>query len=537
VSAEAQASTAAAAEPRGRARRLDLASGALPLAVLFAAGALISGFTILRRIDPFDEGIALQAARRVMQGQVPYDDFLWAYGPAHPYLLAGLFKAFGVSLLDWRILRIASDAAVALAVFVLARRLTGPWLALLAWLAAACAMAQPTSANPFPEALAFGLWALVAVTGPAEPGRRALLLAGTATALAAAWRLDFAAYAAFAVLVTLALRPGRRAARLATYGAVTALLTLAVYLPFVIAAGPHAAYEGLIGNSAREGSYWRLPFPIHYRGPLPLWPPYDFLKRAKDVLVFYVPLLLLVGMAAAIAATAARAARERVALWLAGGLLAFAVGGLLYLLSRTDDLHTAPLLAVLAPLLAGAAAWLARAPGLRAGAAAALVVLVLLAAYGVSNRLSALFVPPELEPLHVAVADGVEDTPANARALDRVVPLVQRLVPPGGYIYVAPRRSDLVRINDPLLYVLTERDNPLERDFGLQTSPASQASIVRVLRHTRPRAVVRWTDPASSRPEPNRRGRSSGSHILDEYLSSSYRLLERDGFYDVLVPR
>ena len=86
--------------------------------LLLAAGALISGFTILRRIDPFDEGVVLEAARRVMQGQLPHQDFLWAYGPADPYLMAGLFKSFGVSLLDCRILRVVSDAASALAVFI-----------------------------------------------------------------------------------------------------------------------------------------------------------------------------------------------------------------------------------------------------------------------------------------------------------------------------------------------------------------------------------------------------------------------------------
>src|SRR5205085_11696033 len=108
---------------------------------------------------------ALEAARRVMQGQVPHRDFLWAYGPADPYLMAGLFKAFGVSLLDWRILRVVSDAASALAVFVLARRLAGTKLALLAWLAAACAFAQPTSANPQAEAFAFGPLPHVLATG------------------------------------------------------------------------------------------------------------------------------------------------------------------------------------------------------------------------------------------------------------------------------------------------------------------------------------------------------------------------------------
>ena len=67
----------------GMSRRL-----ALPLALFFGA-ALIAGFTALNGIDPFDEGLVLAAARRVTEGQVPYADFTWAYGPAQPYLLAG----------------------------------------------------------------------------------------------------------------------------------------------------------------------------------------------------------------------------------------------------------------------------------------------------------------------------------------------------------------------------------------------------------------------------------------------------------------
>jgi hypothetical protein len=60
-----------------------LRAAAVPLG-LFAGAALISGFTILRELDPFDEGLALQAARRVAGSELPYRDFLWSYGPGQP---------------------------------------------------------------------------------------------------------------------------------------------------------------------------------------------------------------------------------------------------------------------------------------------------------------------------------------------------------------------------------------------------------------------------------------------------------------------
>src|SRR5205814_8460890 len=61
--------------------------------LLFLGGLAISAFTIRRGVEPFDQGLTLQAARRVAEGQVPYRDFLWPYGPADAYLLAGLVKA------------------------------------------------------------------------------------------------------------------------------------------------------------------------------------------------------------------------------------------------------------------------------------------------------------------------------------------------------------------------------------------------------------------------------------------------------------
>ena len=163
--------------------------------------------------------------------------------------------------------------------------------------------------------------------------------------------------------------------------------------------------------------------------------------------------------------------------------------------------------------------------------------LALIVLAGAANRLSALLLPPDLEPVHLAGVPGIRVPPAEAAALPRMVARVQELVPPGEPIYVAPRRSDLVTISDPLIHFLVRRPNVLSRDVSVQALPREQALTVAALRRARPKAVVRWTDPASSRPEPNRRGRPSGSRELDEYLASAYRLDARYGAYDVLVPR
>jgi hypothetical protein len=148
------------------------------IAALWLAAALISGFTLRRYLGPLDEGILMQAATRMANGQWPWRDFSWAYGPGEPLYVMAMGKLFDPSLLWWRVFRVAADATCAVLVWALARP-AGPRWALAAWAAAAVTTAQPTSANPTAPALAFGLGALLlagkrhaAHAGAARPGRK-----------------------------------------------------------------------------------------------------------------------------------------------------------------------------------------------------------------------------------------------------------------------------------------------------------------------------------------------------------------------------
>ena len=311
-----------------------------------------------------------------------------------------------------------------------------------------------------------------------------------------------------------------------------------LYAPFAAAAGIPALWDELVGIAAGDGELWRLPFPIDYDGSLRGWPPSALGEDLKDVLGFYLPLIGLVLCALVLVSFVRRRPGPELA-----GVTVLAAGCVLYLLSRPDELHAQPLivclcaaipLAAAAPTRSGssAAARPGAPPALRTVLAAGLALIVLA---GAANRLSALLLPPDLEPVQLAGVPGIRVPPAEAAALPRLAGKVQELVPAGEPIYVAPRRSDLVTISDPLIHFLVRRPNVLSRDVSVQALPREQARTVAALRRTRPRAIVRWTDPASSRPEPNRRGRPSDSRALDEYLASAYRLDARYGAYDVLV--
>jgi hypothetical protein len=417
---------------------------------------------------------------------------------------------------------VAADATIAVLVWALIRPAAGARWALAGGLAAAVTMAQPTTANPFAAALAFALGAVLA----AARGR--LVAAGLLVALAAFWRPDFGAMAGLAALAAACWSPGDRPARRDIAAVVVAALAAAVllYLPFAVAVGPSRLWASVVTDAFRDGEWWRLPFPLDYDGPLRGWPPRALAEDLKDLLGFYLPALGVLGAGAVAAALALRRRRPDAGL---AGLAVLALGSLVYLASRPDELHVQPLLVCLCALIP-----IIAAPRALRLALTGVLGLILLA--GAANRLSALLLPPELEPVHLAGADGIRVPPPEAAALPRLVARVQALVPPGEPIYVAPRRSDLVTLSDPLIHFLARRPNVLHRDVLLQARPEEQERIVAALRRARPRAIVRWTDPASARPEPNRRGRPSGSRALDEYLAAAYRLDERFGAYDVLVP-
>src|SRR5205085_7697939 len=92
-----------------------------------------------------------------------------------------------------------------------------------------------------------------------------------------------------------------------------------------------------------QGSYWRLPFPIDYHGAL------STAKDAKHLLQFYVPLLLVIALGLVLVELLSRRTRPHP---VTAGLAALGVCDIAYLLSRTDEFHWAPLLVVVAGLIA-----------------------------------------------------------------------------------------------------------------------------------------------------------------------------------------
>jgi hypothetical protein len=483
---------------------------------LFVLAAALGSVAILDEVGPHDEGLVLSAAWRVAEGQLPWRDFWWNYGPGEPVLLGAVWAVLGPSLLWWRILRVLAGAGVA----VLAWRLAGRWGGSPRWaagagVAAAAAMAWPLTPNPNAYALLAGLGALLAARErPAAAGGLAALAGwlrpelGAACALGAAWE----AWAA---------RGGAGGRHAAPRGAaasgsaplrvlaVAAGATLLLWAPFVLAAPDRFATD--VRGFLAVQDLQRLPFPL------------TLSADPNKLLEGTFPALLLAGGAAWLAA--------RRGPW---PLLPVALAGLLYLLGRADEFHLVPLAVVVA---IGAAVAGARAAGSRPWRLALGAAVAVIALHGVERQAVRALNPPALAPVPGGVGDGVRTTAADAAALRTLVPAVRRLGP--GPVFVAPPRFDAVRFGAPLVNVVLRRPNPTRYDVmqpGVVTTDAVQREIVADLRRTRP-TIVRWLAPAAAEREPNGSGRSSGVTLLDDWIAARYEPWLRAGPYLVLRPR
>jgi len=92
----------------------------LRLALVFFGSFLVLFFGMSRRPIVYDEGLILTAAMRVAAGQIPHRDFYANYGPAQFYLIAGLFRLFGETVLIERVFDFFLKALVVTSVFAIA---------------------------------------------------------------------------------------------------------------------------------------------------------------------------------------------------------------------------------------------------------------------------------------------------------------------------------------------------------------------------------------------------------------------------------
>jgi len=109
-------------------RQLERATISL---LFLACLAYLWVFRRFTSLEP-DEGILLQGASRILDGQIPYRDFFSFYTPGSFYLVAALFRLFGNSFLVARSSLAVAGAACSVVTYLLCRRICSRGISVLA---------------------------------------------------------------------------------------------------------------------------------------------------------------------------------------------------------------------------------------------------------------------------------------------------------------------------------------------------------------------------------------------------------------------
>jgi len=110
-----------------------------------------------------------------------------------------------------------------------------------------------------------------------------------------------------------------------------------------------------------------------------------------------------------------------------------------------------------------------------------------------------------------------------SRQYRAIVPLIQNNVAPAQAIYSGTMRHDIFLTNDTLIYFLAERNAATYYwclDAGVTSSAPVQRQMLAELGRGGVAAAVLWTAPMTG--EKNAGGRSSGVHLLDDWLSRDF---------------
>lgn len=522
-----------------------------------------------RQGPPMEEGFMLVFAEQFLHGMVPNKDFLHLYGPGGVWVLAGVFKVFGVSLLTERLMGLAQLLGIIFGIFCLARA-WGRTLATVAAVITALIIIPPIglAALAWNGAIAFGLFGILAgvaaTRARTERGARGLaLVSGALFGAAILYRPDLVLGVGLAAVVLAPrLRRGLRARFLGAGAAVLSLFAVQVAM-----AGLDNSVRGMILDPVfhlRGGRHLPLPPSWHaFDGFLIAtgdndalkWPIPHIASPAELTLWFF---LLLAGVAllAGVSWWLWRRRRDDLRTLTLVLVTAFSLGILPQALQRPDTTHMAWVSCVpfgffpiaLVEIVRARRPTLSWGRGVMYGLAPMLVILYLV----IPNFMIRDYADLSAQTFDVhrksfAIEhDGrlfYYGRPDVPQVLSEILPLANKISKPGDRLFVGTGDLRKTPYSDAFLYFMLPKLTPatyfIEMDPGVANAKGSRlakdvasANIVILSR-----VWDKWVEPNDSRvfgPEtPNEVLKRDFCTVKDDKL---YVLLKRCAHGNAPVP-
>jgi hypothetical protein len=510
-------------------------------------------------LSVYDEGIIAHGALRVFNGEVPYRDFWELYGPAQFWIIAALYKVFGVSLLTERVWDAFIRAMIGLFTYLVASRLASKPLALIAWiLSVAWLLAVGFYGLPLLPTLLFVLIsAYFFIAFLSEPAKtRLLFLSGFTVGISACFRHDIGTYAIFAegalLLVQYLKSPNSNTPDHAA-AASGFMKNISLYFMGVALIGVPVAFYLL----------WKVPFPDLWEQffiyPLTVYPymrylPYPsilepfrslisnlngypmlcFCAPLVDTIPFYFPFFVL-GTAGFLLIKTWLMERhsgsnywdhKRLSILFFIILTGFEFIKSLLRPSYVNLTHVIVLSLILSVIILDEFRRTHRKTIICVGLSLVAMAFYLLGTIHIDVH--ELFPQRGNQPPR---AWNYRIEPDQAAAIK----FIQEHVPENQKIFVGNARHDKVSINDAMFYFLAERRSATKFDLmapGQVTTAEVQNQIINELIDNRIQYVVLVTEWDNSR-EPNKSSESSGIKLLDDFLSAEYTEVVRFGGYTI----
>lgn len=534
--------------------------GTCNLIILFSACFTISLIGMDPRLNPYDEGIILVGADRILAGELPYRDFWTMYGPAQFYVVAALFKIFG----EYAILERVYDIAIRCVTIILCFSLIGQFasrsitlistIAILIMLASIGTYAFPV----FPAVAMAAASAKVLLRRADEPATLlGAFIAGVFTSAAALFRHDLGFYTFVACFVCLIANYCLKTAddpRKSVRQLVRTLAALTIGAVSLV--GPTLAalfynvpvtdlYQNLIAIPSTVYPKVRaLPFPIPWS--IKSGTAAGGIEFARELSI-YIPPLTLLGVVATLLVPLRNAFRNtehrrRCAPVLSAIVFFSALVVLFYIkgLVRVSALHMIQS-TIFSMVLLGVMTRLVRSHSMSGGlilGAVALLATVPLSGftYQLINQIHKNILPDGLvhlcktPPLSRLYCVSVEQDMLS------MANFVRADSSPSERIYVGAGRHDKLFANDVTLYFVAGR-LPVTKwhDLhpGVQTTFEIQTQMISEFEKKAPKTIIldRAYDEVS---EPNESANTSGISVLDSYIEANYFVLYSRNMFSVL---
>jgi hypothetical protein len=547
-------------------RREPLRRTLIEFSSVFLLSCVILFLGMSRRPNMYDEGISLTGAMQVLAGQLPHRDFYSLYGPGEFYMLAGLFKIFGPSMLVARLFDLLIKAILALFVYALACRYcrlsvaVATYVVTMLWF---IGIYCPVNAAVVPVSLLdLVALALILPVFVRRVSTMQMLVAGGTAGLGALFRYDVGVAmlgmqaCVIASAIFLRSEPGKLRNFAAFWGACLlgfAVVTLPAALYYLSVAPLQAVIYDVVLYPARYYQLGRnLPFP-------------EITLTSLENLEVYLPCAVIGIAVYAVVRFRLRARGENASgfenssqgLRLQGflitfALLSFAMYCKAFVRKDLAQLYLCILPSVLLTAVLFDHRWILPRP-LQIATMGVAVLSVFTATCsslheGRKLQVHHLSVPERMLSLLQGTTSQDEDAwckstnpvttgfcflPEDYRL--RTIEFLAEHTRPGQPIYVGLARHDRIFANDEFTYFATQR-LPATKwshlDPDLQTRYDIQTEMVHELDVQRPQYVVLDAE-FEQLQEPNDSSKSSGVTLLDDYIHSKYQPVQTFGVMTV----